>query len=139
MGKLKKGNMLIESIIGMFILTVASVLIGSAIYRYYTVNELEKIKVSEFNIIEMIKKEIKYNLSLCELENLINEKNFYIQLKPELETQLLNVEIKDLFVKNEEDIFIEKIKNTESGIEIALKVNKYGFSEKIEKEKWMEK
>lgn len=139
MEKLKKGNMLIESIVAMFILVIATVLIGSTIYRYYKISELEQIKTREFNIIEMLKKEIKYNLSLCELENLINENRFYIELKPELETELLEIKIESLFVEKEGDICVEKIKNTESGMEIMLKVNKYGLSEKIEKEKWMEK
>lgn len=139
MEKLKKGNILIESIMAMFILILATTLIGSAIYKYYKINELENIKINELNSIEIIKKEIKYNLNLCELENLIDENKVYIDLKSDLEKELLEKEIEELFIENEEEIYVEKIKNTETGIELLLKVEKYGLSEKIEKEKWMEK
>lgn len=137
--KSKKGNILIECIIGMFIVTLAISLVGGAIYKYHVISELEEDKNIQLNCIEILKKEIKYNLKLCTLEEILNKNEYiYIDLKKDLERKLLEEKIENLFVTQEKDISIKKIRNLDTGIEILVKVDKYGYEESFEKEKWME-
>ncbi|WP_297633460.1 hypothetical protein [uncultured Clostridium sp.] len=139
MKKSKKGNILIECIIGMFIVTLALSLVGGALYKYYIISELEANKSIELNCIEILKKEIKYNLELCTLEDILNKNEYiYIGFEKDLERKLLEEDVENLFFTEEKDVSIKKIRNLDTGIEISVKVDKYGYEESFEKEKWME-
>ncbi|ENZ01968.1 hypothetical protein HMPREF1092_01203 [Clostridium thermobutyricum] len=135
----KNGNVLVESLIAISITIIALSLVGKSILNYYSIQRAEEKRYKKANIIEILEKEIKYNTSLCSINNKFKYSNeFYLDLKELDENKIINSNIIDLLNEESGDISLKKIKSNDVSIEFLIKLEEEKFEKNFEKEKWME-
>ncbi|WP_317310220.1 hypothetical protein [Clostridium thermobutyricum] len=135
----KNGNVLVESLIAISITIIALSLVGSSILNYYSIQRAEEKRYKKTNIIEILEKEIKYNTSLCSINNKFKYSNeLYLNLKELDENKIINSNIIDLLNEESGDISLKKIKSNDVSIEFLIKLEEEKFEKNFEKEKWME-
>lgn len=120
--RMKKGSILIEVLACTFILSFFCIFIGTTCLKCSMEYEkrIEEEKVNR--IVNMIVKEIKYNISKSELEKLFGENNKAgFKYKDDLIKEL---QYEDLWnVERGCDIEIEKESEDSSGVSYKIKVN----------------
>lgn len=135
----KNGNVLVESLIAISITIIALSLVGNSILNYYSIQRAEEKRYKKTNIIEILEKEIKYNTSLCSINNKFKYSNeLYLDLKELNENKIINSNIIDLLNEESGDISLKKIKSNDVSIEFLIKLEEEKFEKNFEKEKWME-
>lgn len=135
----KNGNVLVESLIAISITIIALSLVGKSILNYYSIQRAEEKRYKKTNIIEILEKEIKYNTSLCSINNKFKYSNeLYLNLKELDENKIINSNIIDLLNEESGDISLKKIKSNDVSIEFLIKLEEEKFGKNFEKEKWME-
>lgn len=135
----KNGNVLVESLIAISITIIALSLVGNSILNYYSIQRAEEKRYKKTNIIEILEKEIKYNTSLCSINNKFKYSNeLYLDLKELDENKIINSNIIDLLNEESGDISLKKIKSNDVSIEFLIKLEEEKFEKNFEKEKWME-
>lgn len=135
----KNGNVLVESLIAISITIIALSLVGKSILNYYSIQRAEEKRYKKTNIIEILEKEIKYNTSLCSINNKFKYSNeLYLNLKELDENKIINSNIIDLLNEESGDISLKKIKSNDVSIEFLIKLEEEKFEKNFEKEKWME-
>lgn len=135
----KNGNVLVESLIAISITIISLSLVGKSILNYYSIQRAEEKRYKKTNIIEILEKEIKYNTSLCSINNKFKYSNeLYLDLKELDENKIINSNIIDLLNEESGDISLKKIKSNDVSIEFLIKLEEEKFEKNFEKEKWME-
>ncbi|WP_195970363.1 hypothetical protein [Clostridium thermobutyricum] len=135
----KNGNVLVESLIAISITIIALSLVGKSILNYYSIQRAEEKRYKKTNIIEILEKEIKYNTSLCSINNKFKYSNeLYLNLKELDENKIINSNIIDLLNEESGDISLKKIKSNDVSIEFLIKLEEEKIGKNFEKEKWME-
>lgn len=113
--KTKKGNMIIEGIVSLFII---SILIFASSDIYLTscrINTENKAKDNYINILDMVSKEIIYNKNYHFLEGLKNQNRLYIPPGSISISSVENNDINDLFITESQDKFPYLYINIEDG------------------------
>ncbi|WP_288479838.1 hypothetical protein [uncultured Clostridium sp.] len=135
----RNGSVLVESLIAISITIIALSLVGKSILNYYSIQRAEEKRYKKANIIEILEKEIKYNTSLCSINNKFKYSNeLYLDLKELDENKIINSNIIDLLNEESGDISLKKIKSNDVSIEFLIKLEEAKFEKNFEKEKWME-
>lgn len=135
----RNGSVLVESLIAISITIIALSLVGKSILNYYSIQRAEEKRYKKANIIEILEKEIKYNTSLCSINNKFKYSNeLYLDLKELDENKIINSNIIDLLNEESGDISLKKIKSNDVSIEFLIKLEEEKFEKNFEKEKWME-
>lgn len=135
----RNGSVLVESLIAISITIIALSLVGKSILNYYSIQRAEEKRYKKANIIEILEKEIKYNTSLCSINNKFKYSNeLYLYLKELDENKIINSNIIDLLNEESGDISLKKIKSNDVSIEFLIKLEEEKFEKNFEKEKWME-
>lgn len=135
----KRGSTLVEILVTISIACIAISLVGKSILNYYKIQKVEKDRDTKINIVEILEKEIKYNTSLCNINNKFKYSDeMYINLKGIDEKEILNSNILDLLNESSGEISLNKLKNNDSSIEFLIEIEEENFERKFEKEKWME-
>ena len=135
----RNGSVLVESLIAISITIIALSLVGKSILNYYSIQRAEEKRYKKTNIIEILEKEIKYNTSLCSINNKFKYSNeLYLDLKELDENKIINSNIIDLLNEESGDISLKKIKSNDASIEFLIKLEEEKFEKNFEKEKWME-
>ncbi|MGL5870517.1 type II secretion system protein [Clostridium chrysemydis] len=140
-----KGFTLIEVIVACFILVLTSSFLIKVVSTDYKHVKYQNILEEEKHNIEIIKNEIKYNISLCDLSSLITKKGeLFINLNNFSENILTN-ELQDL-ITNEDKLKRQfKVKangKSDTSINISLEIIEKGettYKDDFKKEFWMEK
>lgn len=140
-----KGFTLIEVIATCFILILTSSFLIKVVSTDYNYIKFQNVLEEEKKNIEIIKNEIKYNISLCDLANLINTKGeLFIDLNNFSDNVLTN-KLEDLFTNEDKQKRQFKIKSNEendTSINISLEIIEKGditYKDDFKKEFWMEK
>ncbi|WP_194190279.1 type II secretion system protein [Clostridium chrysemydis] len=140
-----KGFTLIEVIAACFILVLTSSFLVKVVSTDYKHIKFQNALEEEKKNIEIIKNEIKYNISLCDLSNITNKKGeLFIDLNDFSENILIN-KLEDLITNQDKQKRQFKIKLNEkddTSMNISLEIIEKGdiiYKDDFKKEFWMEK
>lgn len=130
----KAGYALIECMIGMTILIIIITFVGKS-YVLDLKMKQETIKIEKRNnIIDFIDKEIKYNMTLDDVKELLDAGSINIENNPDI---LENIKINDLVNLPEgEGISISKISEGVNHINYCIEIDGVGVS--LYKSRWMD-
>lgn len=137
----KKANILIETIVGINIILVMF-LIVTLLINDNRKSVLKRKEIEEANrVIYCIMQEIKYNMTLEEVLNETNKKEFYLDNYDDF---LLDLSSKDLIsMRRGNDIFVNSVKTEDEDklyVEIKVDIDNVGgnLERKFIKYRWME-
>lgn len=117
----KQGNILIEVVASIMILTIATTFIISASIQNSDVLK-ERILLEEVNRdVCNLTNEFKYNMSTEEIENLLSNEKIGFKYDKNFSRKLLNTDIKDLEKGN--DIEVSTIGKDSVGLKLKIQAN----------------
>lgn len=140
-----RGFTLIEVIVACSILVLTSSFLIKVVSTDYNHIKFQNVLEEEKKNIEIIKNEIKYNISLCDLSSLINTKGELFINLDYFSENILTKKLEDL-ITNEDKLKRQfKVKANEesdTSINISLEIIEKGdiaYKDDFKKEFWMEK
>lgn len=140
-----RGFTLIEVIVACSILVLTSSFLIKVVSTDYNHIKFQNVLEEEKKNIEIIKNEIKYNISLCDLSSLINTKGELFINLDYFSENILTKKLEDL-ITNEDKLkrqFKVKVnEESETSINISLEIIEKGdiaYKDDFKKEFWMEK
>lgn len=140
-----RGFTLIEVIVACSILVLTSSFLIKVVSTDYNHIKFQNVLEEEKKNIEIIKNEIKYNISLCDLSSLINTKGELFINLDHFSENILTKKLEDL-ITNEDKLKRQfKVKANEesdTSINISLEIIEKGdiaYKGDFKKEFWMEK
>ena len=140
-----RGFTLIEVIVACSILVLTSSFLIKVVSTDYKYIKFQNVLEEEKRNIEIIKNEIKYNISLCDLSSLINTKGELFINLDYFSENILTKKLEDL-ITNEDKLkrqFKVKVnEESDTSINISLEIIEKGdiaYKDDFKKEFWMEK